>query len=213
MDRIHTVPNGIDINCFKRFSNSELKRIELGLKLTDEVIGCVGNLRPEKNHQNVLRAFALIAAQHPHLNLVLCGDGDCRRDLEGLAKQLKVAERVLFLGYRLDTAEIMATFDIFCLPSKYEGMPISILEAWASGKPVVATDVAGIRDLIVNGENGILVSPNNPGKLAKGIMMVLKNEQLRDKIRINGSRLVSEKYGIKKMVTSYERLYRLLREF
>lgn len=210
-EKIYTVPNGVNIEYFSRACNSLQKRIELGLDLTDDVVGCVGNLRVEKNHQHVLRAFGLIAPQRPHLKLVLCGDGECRNTLEDLAKQLKVAKQVLFLGYRLDVAEIMSTFDVYCLPSKYEGMPISILEAWASEKPVVATDVTGIRDLIVNGENGVLVASDDPGKLAEGILTVLQNDGLRDKIRMKGSRLVSEKYSITKMVNSYERLYRLLR--
>lgn len=212
-EKIFTVPNGVNFEHFNGFANIAQKRIEVGLDPNDEVIGCVGNLRPEKNHQFVLNAFGSVAQKRPHSKLVLCGDGECRDELKALAKHLRVADRVLFLGYRLDVPEIMSTFDVFCLPSKYEGMPISILEAWASGKPVVATDVAGIRDLIVNGENGLLVSSNDAGKLAEGILTVLLNDRLRDKIRMNGSRLVSEKYSITRMVKGYERLYRLLREF
>lgn len=205
-----TIPNGISFKVFSKKYDCLKKREELGFLTQDTIIGSVGNLRKEKNHRNMLLAFLLISKNCPNFTLVICGDGECRNDLEALARNHGIENQVRFLGHRLDVPEIIATFDVYCLPSFYEGMPVSILEAWAAGKPVVATDVIGIRDLVTDQYNGILVPSNNPKKLAEGIINILQNGELRKKIQTNGQRLVLDLYSLESMVKKYEDLFQRL---
>ena len=128
-------------------------------------------------------------------------------DLEQVASELGISGKVLFLGHRLDAPEIMSTFDIYCLPSFYEGMPLSIMEAWAAGKPVIATDVLGIAELVTHGVNGYLVPSDEPRKLADGIMDIVRNDRLREQLAENGNRFALEQCGIGAMVKRYEALY------
>ena len=208
-----TIPNGVNFKIFSKSYDCLKIREKLGFSPKNIVIGSVGNLRKEKNHQNMLLAFLLVCKNHPNFRLVICGDGECRNDLEALARNHGIENQICFLGYRLDIPEIISIFDVYCLSSFYEGMPVSILEAWAAGKPVVATDVIGIRELITDQYSGILVPSNNPKKLAEGIISVLQNEELGGKIKTNGQRLVLELYSVESMVRKYEALYKELINF
>jgi glycosyltransferase involved in cell wall biosynthesis len=143
----------------------------------------------------------------PRLHLVLAGDGPCRTELEQLSRDLAVADRVHFLGHRLDAPDVMAMFDVYCLPSVYEGMPLSILEAWSAGKPVVATDVTGIRDIVIHDTNGILVPLNDPQALAEALRRVLGDRELSERIGREGQRFALEQCTMAGMVRQYEDLY------
>jgi glycosyltransferase involved in cell wall biosynthesis len=206
-ERIVTILNGVNVREFSNSNGGYGKRKELGFSQQEQLVGIIGNLRKQKNHQNLLKAFSMICKSIPALHLVLCGDGECRKELENLAYNLGITSQVHFLGYRLDASEIMSTFDVYCLPSFYEGMPLSLMEAWAAGKPVVATDVIGIKELVRHEENGILVPSNNPEKLAEGLLRVLKDEDLRERISRNGQKFALENCSIESMVEKYEALY------
>ena len=202
-----TVLNGIDTTQYL-LENREKKRRELGFTLDDKIIGTIGNLRKEKNQQLVIRAFSHLAKVVSGLHLVICGDGEYRTELERLANDLGIASRVRFLGYRTDAHEIMTTFDVYCLPSVYEGLPLSILEAWAAHKPVVATDVIGISDIVRHEHNGLLVSLNDDRKMADAILTILRDPDLAQRLSENGHTLLIEKYDLRQMVKHYEELYR-----
>ena len=203
-DKASTILNGIDTAKYHCIDQLE-KRRELGIPGTGPLIGAVGNLRPEKNQGLLLRAVALLPREFG-AQLVICGDGQCRGDLERLAADLGIAERVHFLGYRLDAHEIMALFTGFCLPSEYEGLPLSVLEAWAARVPVVATEVVGIRELIRHGEDGYLVPFGDPHKMAEALLLVLQDQDLANRLRNFGAQRVLT-YGIDRMARAYETLY------
>jgi glycosyltransferase involved in cell wall biosynthesis len=167
----------------------------------------IGNLRAEKNQRVLITAFSLLYGAMPHLYLVLAGDGSCRRDLEQLARELAVADRVHFLGHRLDAPDVMAMFDVYCLPSVYEGMPLSILEAWSAGKPVVATDVTGIRDIVIHDTNGLLVPVNDAQSLASALQRVLGDSELSERLSHEGQKYALERCTMAGMVRQYEDLY------
>jgi glycosyltransferase involved in cell wall biosynthesis len=207
-DRIVTILNGVDVHAFATAATERTaKRRELGLAPDDIVVGTVGNLRRQKNHQSLLRAFARLPSTGRSAYLVLCGDGECRPELERLAAELGIADRVLFLGVRLDVPAIMAALDVYCLPSHYEGMPLSIMEAWAAGKPVVATDVSGIRELVQHGSTGYLVPPDDSAKLAEGLSAVLQDPALAHSLSLSGQTLALARCGIQDMVNRYATLY------
>ncbi len=206
-ERIRMVANGVDLGRFHLDVERDQIRGDLGLSEDDEVVGCIGNLREEKNQRLAIEAVARLKGQRPRLKLVICGDGDRRGDLEALAGSLGVADRTLFLGYRFDIPQILASLDLFCLPSVYEGMPVSVLEAWASGKAVVATDVIGIRDLVDHNLNGRLVPPDDPQAMADAIGHLLADPSEMQRIADNGVRLVNERYSLNAMVGQYATLY------
>lgn len=207
-ERIRWIPNGVDLNRFASSADRAEMRSELGLSPEDEVVGCIGNLRQEKNQQLAVEAAALLQRQRPRLKLVVCGDGDRRADLERLAQTRGISAGTLFLGYRFDIPRILAALDLFCLPSLYEGMPVSVLEAWASGKPVVATDVIGIRDLVTDQVNGILVPPDRPQAMADAIAGLLADPAGMHCMADNGRSLVTRQYSLAGMVDRYAALYK-----
>jgi glycosyltransferase involved in cell wall biosynthesis len=199
-----TVLNGIDVGKYKCPKQLQ-KRFEIGIDGGGPLIGAIGNLRPEKNQGLLLQAFALLPDD---LNacLVLCGDGICRSDLEQTARDLGVADRVYFLGYRADVHEIIGLFDVFCLPSTFEGLPLSVLEAWAARVPVIATAVVGIKELIRHGEDGCLVPLGEPKKMAEALLLVLRNRDMADHLRVRGSQRVHS-FDVDSMSKAYEALY------
>jgi L-malate glycosyltransferase len=205
-EKCASVLNGIETSLYES-SHRDQKRAAMGFLSGDRIIGAIGNLRREKNQQLLLKAFAILVETDPRAKLLLCGDGECRAGLERSARELNVANRVQFLGYRLDAHEIMGIFDVYCLPSVYEGLPLSILEAWAAQRPVVATDVIGIRDIVRHGENGLLVPLDDERRMAGEILRVLENSGLAAELAAEGFRLVMSRYDVEKMVTGYESLY------
>ncbi|HEY8289937.1 MAG TPA: glycosyltransferase [Acetobacteraceae bacterium] len=164
--RVRYVPNGVDLARFQpagaRAQGNEVP-----------VIGTVAALRPEKNLARLLRAFARIADTHP-ARLVIVGDGGERQALLALAASLGIAERVTFTGHRDDTPALYAGFDIFALSSDTEQMPLSVLEAMASGLPVVSTDVGDVRSMVAE-QNGPLVAGADEAVLAGALAALLSD--------------------------------------
>ena len=209
-ERIKMIPNGVDLGRFGSLGGGQRIRGELGLSPDDEVIGCIGNLRLEKNQRLAIEALSLLEQRRPRLKLLICGDGECRAELERLAELRGVRNKTVFLGYRFDILDILSALDLFCLPSLYEGMPVSVLEAWAASKPIVATDVIGIRDIITHGINGMLVPPDEPKAMADAIDRLLDDKGRMLRIASDGRKLVAEKYSVEAMVLQYANLYEKL---
>jgi glycosyltransferase involved in cell wall biosynthesis len=171
--KVRVVRNGIVIATYQcpakaSLRASLLKGPQRGLVLT------VGRLHEQKGHRYLLEA----ATKVPNATFVFAGDGPLREDLEAQARTLNLGDRVVFLGHRDDVAELLAACDIFVLPSLFEGYPLSVMEAAAAGKPIVATNVGGTDEAIQSGENGLLVPSADPDALAQAI-----NDLLRDPIR------------------------------
>lgn len=129
----------------------------LGLDDGDFVVLSVGELNDNKNHATVIRALAQL--DDPRMHYLICGNGPRRQQLQELVRELDVGERVHFLGYRRDIPDMLAMADVFCLPSFREGLPLSVMEAMASGTPVVCSRIRGAEDLIDPGQGGVLVTP------------------------------------------------------
>lgn len=208
-DRAVTVLNGIDVARYCG-ENREKKRRELGFGPEEFVVGTVGMLRPEKNQQLLVRAFALLVKELPNIRLVICGEGECRADLEKLATELGVASQVDFLGYRIDSHEIMSALDLYCLPSVYEGLPLSILEAWAARRPVVATEVMGNVDIVRHNQNGMLVPLGDERAMADALLKLAVDRPLADKFAVSGNDVVTAQFDIRQMVAHYEHIYQEL---
>lgn len=158
-------------------------RSRLGLPAEARVVGTVGNFTAKKDQASLLRAFASLpptaGGSDRETVAVLVGLGPLEGELRALAAELGVADRVLFAGSRDDVFEILPAFDVFTLSSRFEGLPISLLEAMATGVAPVVTAVGGIPEVVTDGVDGMLVPPGDPGALAAALAKVLDDDALR----------------------------------
>ena len=172
------------------------------------VVGMVARLQPEKGVTSFLKAAAHVAGEFPAARFVVVGDGPLREELFRLAEDLKVRERVLFLGFRPDAQALIKLMDVVAVPSVSEGTPLVVLEAMAAGVPVVASAVGGIPDQIRPGREGILVPPGDPGALADALTKVLRDPELARRVGEAGRQRASTKFSHENMVRKVEGIYR-----
>ncbi|MFN8060129.1 MAG: glycosyltransferase [Vicinamibacterales bacterium] len=208
-DRIFVIRNGVELDRFSARTRED-GRTALGLAADEYVIGTVGRLVPVKDQENLLRAFAEVARRVASARLVVVGDGPLRADLEGQARALGLNERVQWLGSRLDVELLLKGFDVFVLSSKSEGMSNTMLEAMASGVPVVATDVGGARELVVPGETGVLVPACDAGALAEPLTALASDPARRLALGEAGRLRAERHFGLATMLKAYASLYREL---
>ncbi|HSL47817.1 MAG TPA: TIGR03088 family PEP-CTERM/XrtA system glycosyltransferase [Candidatus Deferrimicrobiaceae bacterium] len=207
--KITTIHNGVDLS---RFGDLEghTARLRLGLSEEALVIGTVGRLDPVKDQTGLVRAFAMVLKAHPAAVLVIAGDGPCRADLLALVAELRIADRVRLLGARSDVPAVLAAMDVFALPSVAEGISNTILEAMASGLPVVATRVGGSPELIEDGVGGALVPPRDPAALAGALTAYLEEPGLRSLHGKSARQRVTDRFGLERMCEAYAGVYRSL---
>jgi glycosyltransferase involved in cell wall biosynthesis len=201
---MEVVHNAVDVTAFDRRPDPALRRAIAG---HDErpVALVVARLDRQKGHRHLLAA----ARDVPDAVFVLAGDGPERPALEGAASQLGVGDRVRFLGERDDVAELLAACDLFVLPSLYEGLPISVLEAMAARRAVVATAIGGTDEAVVDGQTGLLVPPADPASLAAAIRRVLADAELRSRLGEAGRARVAERFSAQAMVRRVMDVYEL----
>lgn len=207
-ERVCVMRNGI---CPKRFQRdcSARARLRAELALGDEFVWlAVGRLEPVKDYPTLLHAFGTARMAQPLSKLLIAGSGALEQELKQLSAALGLSESVRFLGYRQDTASLMSAADSFVLSSRWEGMPLVILEAGAAELPVVATAVGGSQEIVPEGETGFLVPPADPVTLAKTMVRVMKTDlQSRCEIGRRARAHVAAHYDLQSVVTSWERLY------
>jgi glycosyltransferase involved in cell wall biosynthesis len=196
-DRITTLWNGIDLEKYPFQGPS-----------ADGPAVAVARLSPEKDIANLLRATALVMPKAPTFRLEVAGDGPLRTKLHRLSKELGVDKRVRFLGEVADVPALLGRAGFFVLPSRTEGISLTILEAMACGLPVVATRVGGTPEIVEHGTSGFLVPPGNPAVLARELLRLWKNPDEGRLLGQTARRRVESRFDIRKMVAHYEYLYR-----
>jgi glycosyltransferase involved in cell wall biosynthesis len=207
---VSVVHNGIDTDAWSRNRVSNSMRNELELGEAFPVVGYVGRIMPEKDLETWLRTAALVVHEYPHARFVLVGEGKDNSylgQLKRLAVDLGIAERTYFSGYRSDLIPVYASFDLFVLSSLREGLPNSILEAMAMGLPVVTTDVAGAKELVVNGETGFVVPQQDVEGLASAILSILGENHRRLCMGRAGRRRVESEFSFSHRLRHVEDLY------
>lgn len=205
--KIITIPNGIDGQKYSIKIDKKAKRKELGVKGDGPVIGVGVRLTKQKGITYLLRAMPKIAAAFPDIALIIAGEGPLEDQLKKEACDLGIRKNVFFIGPRLDMPDLLKIFDIYVLPSIWEGLPMILLEAMAAGCPIIATDVGGVATAINHGENGSLVEAKNFEFLANEIINLLSNNELKKKYSTNGLKIFKSKFNSKSMTDSYEKLY------
>lgn len=181
-------------------------RREHGLPESRVLIGCVARLVPVKGVATLMRALPEIAKQIPEAFVVLVGDGPQREDLQREAFRLGVQNRLAFLGLRNDVPDLLPLFDLVVMPSLNEGMGKVAVEAMAAGRPIVASRIVGINDVIEDGRTGLLVPPGDAQALAYAVVAVLRNPRLAEMMGRAGM-VSAGRYGIDSMVQQIENLY------
>ncbi|WP_438317024.1 glycosyltransferase [Candidatus Caldatribacterium sp. SIUC1] len=205
--KIRYIPNGVDIERFKPNPEGRLKlRRELGVN--GFVWLAVGRFDPQKDYPNMLQAFARVVHNNPNAMLLIAGDGPLRKDMEIMAQEFDIKERVKFLGIRRDIPQLMNAADAYVMSSSWEGMPNVLLEASATGLPIVATDVGGNREIVLEGETGFLVPPRNPEALAVAMARLMDlPEGKRLEMGRKAREHVTEHFSLEKVVDLWEALY------
>lgn len=204
--KIKVIWNGIDVDLFHNGSGNNETRKQLNL--TDKtVIGSVARLSEEKDQKNLLSAFEIVKSAIPDAFLLFVGDGPMREDIELEINRKNLSNDVHITGFVQDVRKYLGSMDLFVLSSKREGLPLSILEAMAAGLPVVATDVGGNHEVIVNGKTGLLVPSGDSAALADAIIDVFSKIETLKRLGESGRNLVTAKFDLKKMVKEYEAVY------
>ncbi|NPV93437.1 MAG: GT4 family glycosyltransferase PelF [Firmicutes bacterium] len=205
-ERIITIYNGLDFSRFSDARPADIVRRELGLAPDQLIVALIGRLHPVKGHVYFFQAAAEVLKQLPDVRFLAVGDGPLREELKQLVCDLGIAEQVIFTGYYSDIKNILGTIDILCLPSLMEGLPLVVLEAMYFGKPAVASRVGGIPEVVADGQTGLLVPPQDAAALARGLLRLLSDADLRRRLGEAGQAL-AQQFSIDNMVKRTEELY------
>lgn len=202
-----TVYNGIELKT--DIDSSSLKK-ELGILDDDLLVGHIANLRAPKGHRYLIKAASLICKNFPNAKFLLIGDegdGIIKKEIEDFIAESGLGENIRLLGFRKDVNRLLQLIDVFVLSSTSEGLPLSVIEAMASSKPVVATNVGGLPEIVIPDRTGYLVEPQNAEALAEKLEFLLENEALRNRMGRAGRKIIEEQYSLKTMIDNYQNLY------
>ena len=201
--KIYSVPTGIDLQRF----NPE-KTIP-AFKTDSFAVGMVGVLRSWKGHLFFLKAIPEILKRVRDAHFYITGDGPQRENIENAIREMSLQEHVSLLGHREDVPEIMASLDLIVHPSyANEGIPQSILQAFAMGKPVIASDIGAIREIVIDRKTGLLIKPGDPQQIAERVTELYNHPNMMARLGNEGRRLVGQEHSIEKMLDKIEALYR-----
>ncbi|HEX9655858.1 MAG TPA: glycosyltransferase family 4 protein, partial [Bacteroidota bacterium] len=209
-EKFSVIYNGVDPDAMNTATDTGALRERHRLPVGVTVVGFMGRLTEQKGLSYLLQADASLMSNEKVVFLIV-GDGELRAALEEEALKLKLTN-VIFAGFQRDVAGYLAMFDIFVLPSLWEGLPVALVEAMAVGKPVVATAVSGTPEVVTDGETGFLVEPKNVDQLAERITRLIEDPSLRDRMGRAARIRVKEKFSAATMIRATEQLYQELLE-
>jgi glycosyltransferase involved in cell wall biosynthesis len=210
--KIVKIYSGIELDRFTPVTEEETKRLreKWGLGERDAVVGIVSKLWDGKGHALLIEAFREIRQKKREAKLLMVGEGYLLKSLRELVDKYKLNDAVVFTGFQAEVAQIIATFDVAVLPSLFEGMGRVVVEAMAMEKPVVASRVGGIPDLVEHGVNGYLVSPGDVKELEHAVFKLLNDPSLARRMGKEGRRKISNQFSAATMADSIDRVYREL---
>lgn len=208
-EKLLTIINGVDTDIFHPINGTYKKEIRkiFGIVSDEKVIGTVCRLEPVKNICLLINCMKHIIKEIPACKLIIVGDGREKEKLIKLTDELNLTKSIKFLGERSDIEKVMRLFDIFVLPSLSEGTSMTILEAMASGLPVIASEVGGNAKLIKDGENGFLFPLNEPNLLIQKIIDLLTDNEKLKTMGLQSRKIAEESFSFDRMKESYENLY------
>lgn len=203
-EQFHVIPLGFELDAFLSVEGKTGEfRKEIGLDLESPLVAVIGRVAAIKDHATLLRAIARI----PNAHLAVLGDGDRRADTERLARALQITDRTHFLGWRHDLANVLADVDVVALTSRNEGTPVSLIEAAAAGRPVVATAVGGTQSVVRDGVTGLLVRPGEPEGIAAALNQLLGDRPLADRFGLAARNHVKQRFSHRRLLEDVADLY------
>ena len=207
-DKVVVVPNGRDLSALVPGRDRESARKDLGVDPHTPIVGVVGRLEDQKGHRYLLDAWPAVTRDFPDARLLLVGDGSRREALEAQVKALGIAPSVIFTGFRADVARMLDAIDVLALPSLYEGMPLTAIEAAAMARPVVATAVDGTPEVVEHGVTGFLVPPANPPALSGALLTLLADPDRARSLGETGRQRTLERFDLGRQVEATAAVYR-----
>ncbi len=204
--KVKVICNGVDINKFASIKETRIRE-ELGIPPEFTVIGTIGRLTLQKGQKYLLEAVSKLKDSNHKFVLLIAGDGILKTELQNYSRELGIYDSVRFLGTRRDVPEILSAIDIFVLPSLWEGLGNALIEAMASGKAIITTDIPPIREVVNSEKVGILVPVKNSGAIASAIKLLLHDQALARRIGRAAMEKVSLSFNIDNTVNSYENLF------
>lgn len=203
-NKVMTIANGIDCTPFQLGATGPGMKKD---KQENFIIGVVGRLTPQKGHRYLLQAAPSVLLKHPDVVFAFVGEGPERDSLQQTAASLGIEDHVMFWGVRSDMPTVYASIDLLVLPSINEGMPMTIIEALAAGRPVIATRVGDVAKLIHHGKTGLLVEAADPAALGAAITQCIAEPDLRASLAAHGQRLVCASFSAEAMGQRYLEVY------
>jgi glycosyltransferase involved in cell wall biosynthesis len=208
--RVTAIQNGIDGASYYMPEERDRCRSEFGLSPESQVIGSTGRIEIVKGLDLLLYAFSQVLVQYPHACLMIVGEGEERPGLETLATNLGISHAVIWTGFRQDIPRLLAAMDIYVQPSVNEGLSLSILEAMAAGKAVIATDVGGTGEVLTHQKTGILIPAGSSSAIAAAIADLLSHAEGRAALAQAARDHVVQEFDVQRMVEGYRRVYESL---
>ncbi|HSS43989.1 MAG TPA: glycosyltransferase [Thermoanaerobaculia bacterium] len=224
-EKVSVIPLAVDLSAFERLPEPGGFRREMGLVASDFVVGIVGRIAPIKNHELFLQSAAVIAREVRNARFIVVGSGKGLEGLVRLAGDLGISDRIRFAGVRTDLPAIYADLDVVALTSRNEGTPLSLVEAMAAGKPIVATDVGGVRDLLTaewtgdvaarrfalsESPRGLLVESADASAFAQAVIRVVRDGTLARQLAEAGRAYAFRAHGLQRLFDDLDRIYRIL---
>jgi len=206
-EKIRVIYNGIDLKNLEFLPKKEAKN-KLGIPDDRYIIGCIAKLEKQKGLEYLIEAAHILDVRCKMLDVrwIIIGEGKERPKLEALIKKYNLENRVSLLGYLPDAIDYLKAFDVFVLPSLWEGMPNVLLEAMAAEIPIVATDVGGVSEIIENKTQGLIIEPKNASELSTAIKTLVENKEMATKMVLAAKKKINN-FSLEKMIKNYQNLY------
>ena len=208
LEKIECVHSAVDIEKYSISCDKGWIIKEFDLPSSSKLIGVIAQLIKRKGHIYLIKAIPEVLNFFPEARFIFFGKGYLEDELRRLCKIMEIENYVIFAGFRDDIGRILSCLDLLVHPAEMEGLGVSLLQASASGAPIVAADVGGIPEIVKDGINGFLVPPKNPGEIAKAIIKVLSNPALAKEMGRAGRRIVEKEFSIDKMVNGNLLVYK-----
>lgn len=207
-EKVSLIYNGVELDRYnpEKFKSSGLRQ-SLGIKDDYTIVGSVGRLVYQKGFRYLIEAARILHQKNYKIRVVIVGQGPEENNLKHMAETSGIINICAFMGQRFDIPQLLADFDIFVLSSVLEGLPRVVIEAMAMAKPIVATDLDGVREELVHNRTGLIVQPENPEALAETIIQLIKNKKKADQLGIEARKSARLRFDLKQTVSNVEKLY------
>jgi glycosyltransferase involved in cell wall biosynthesis len=206
-DKVQVIYNGVDLNAFNESFDKEQIKSKLGINPNVPVIGTVGRLTEQKGHIYLLQAILKLKHKFPDIKVLIVGDGPLMDELKSYTSSSGLSNNVIFTGFRRDIPALLSIMDIFVFPSLWEGLPNALIEAMASGKAIIASNLPQIKEVLDSDGLGILVPPKDSDSISQSINFLLKNEKIVKKMGNSAKNMACTRFNIENTVKIYEKMF------